>query len=563
MIVRRNVFCPMRDGCRLATDLYLPGEDGAWPLVLMRTPYGRGGIEGDPLYGRFPELVSAGYAVAAQDLRGTGDSEGALGLNGQNEMEDGYDAVEWLAAQPFCDGAVGMFGLSYPGFVQTAAASCAPPHLKAICPFMSPSLHPFGIRSGHVRHMQHLYWAYAQALAHPEKYIPDPAARERVVSQLKENLPHLADMLMELPLDGCAAARFDEVPIFRDYLDVMAGAEDPEYWRKMRMPVDYDRVHVPALYGTGWLDAAREWTIEGFLAARKSADALTRDNARLLVGIWPHGGELPSVIEGEDFTDAASGDAAGVFEAMRRWFDRWLKGLEVPELPRVCYFVRGSNRWCTAPDWPPPQARMKRFYLGANGALDEAPAQERVEVRYTVDPTHPMPSDTVDAKGRRLTADWSAVTARADGALFCTEPLTRPLTFAGTMAARLYAAVDAPDTDYACRLLDIAPNGRQTELLSGLIRARHQNRRFEPRLIEPGAFIEYRWDVGNAANTFLPGHRVGLQVMGQLYPYCDRNLNTGESTAHGTRMRAACHRILTGGAEGSWIELPVTDAEEG
>ncbi len=184
---------------------------------------------------------------------------------------------------------------------------------------------------------------------------------------------------MELPLDGCAAARFDEVPIFRDYLNVMAGAEDPEYWRKMRMPVDYDRVHVPALYDTGWL----------------------------------------------------------------------------------------------------------------------------------------------------------------------------------------YAAVDTPDTDYACRLLDIAPNGRQTELLSGLIRARHQNRRFEPRLIEPGAFIEYRWDVGNAANTFLPGHRVGLQVMGQLYPYCDRNLNTGESTAHGTRMRAACHRILTGGAEGSWIELPVTDAEEG
>ena len=562
MIKRVNIGCPTRDGCRLATDLYLPAEHGAWPLVLLRTPYGRGGIEGDPLYGRFTELVEDGYAVASQDLRGTGDSEGALGLNGQNEHLDGCDAVEWLAAQPFCDGSVGMFGLSYPGFVQTAAASCAPPHLKAICPFMSPSLQPFGIRRGHVRHMQHLYWAYAQALAHPESYIPDEAARASVVARLRENLPRLGDMLMQLPLDACPAARFPEVPIFRDYLDVMAGAEDPEYWRRMRMPVDYDRVHVPALYGTGWLDAAREWTIEGFLAARRSADPLTREQARLLVGIWPHGGELPSAVEGEDFTDAASGEAADVFGQMHRWFDRWLKGKHVPDEPRVRYFVRGSNRWATAGDWPPPGARPLRLYPAADGSLGEAPVPAEAEVRYTVDPADPMPSDTVDAQGRRMTADWSAVTARADCAFFRTPPLRRALTFAGTMRVRLLAAVDAPDTDYACRLLDIAPNGRQTELLSGLIRARHQNRRFQPRLVEPGAFVEYAWDAGNAANTFLPGHRIGLQVMGQLYPHYDRNLNTGESTSGGTRMRKAVHTLLTGGARGSWIELPIIDAEE-
>ena len=191
VIKKTGTACVMRDGCRLATDVYLPSEEGKWPAVLYRTPYGRNSLETDPLYSRFPELVADGYAVVTQDLRGTGESEGTLGLNGQNEFDDGYDAVEWLAQQPFCDGSVGMFGLSYPGFVQNAAASRRPPHLKAVCPFMCPSQQPFGIRKGHVRHMQHLFWAYAQTLAHPDNYIPDASRREDVLLQMRENFSRL------------------------------------------------------------------------------------------------------------------------------------------------------------------------------------------------------------------------------------------------------------------------------------------------------------------------------------------------------------------------------------
>ena len=558
MIKKINLGCIVRDGCRLATDVYLPEGEGPWPAVMLRTPYGREGIETDPLYGRFPELVEDGYAVVSQDLRGTGESEGTLGLNGQNEQEDGYDAVEWVAAQPFCDGNVGMFGLSYPGFVQTAAAADAPPHLKAICPFMSPSLHPFGIRGGHLRHMQHLYWAYAQTLAHPEKYIPDASCRERVAAEMKELFPRLEKILKEDPPALCRAAQIPEVPILRDYLEVMAGAEDPEYWKKMHMPIDYDRVHVPALFGTGWLDGAREWTMEGFLAARHSADSLTREEARLLVGIWPHGGEMPSVIEGEDFSDAASGRNAGVFEEMHRWFDRWLKGRKTEERPRVSFFVRGSNQWRTAGDWPPPEARPLFLYLGADGSLKETPSTEEGEVRYCVDPADPMPSGITDRAGRRMTADWRDA-ERKDMALFTTEPLKKTVTFAGTMRMHLFAATDAPDTDYACRLLDIGPDGRQTELLAGILRARHMNRRFDPRLIPQGKITEFSWDAGNAANAFLPGHRIGLQIMGHLYPDYERNMNTGEDTGRDNTPHKAWHRIVTGGPRASWAELTVLE----
>ena len=561
VIKKTGTACVMRDGCRLATDVYLPSEEGKWPAVLYRTPYGRNSLETDSLYSRFPELVADGYAVVTQDLRGTGESEGTLGLNGQNEFDDGYDAVEWLAQQPFCDGSVGMFGLSYPGFVQNAAASRRPPHLKAVCPFMCPSQQPFGIRKGHVRHMQHLFWAYAQTLAHPDNYIPDASRREDVLLQMRENFSRLEEMIAQKPPAECEAAQIPEVPILKDYLDVMDGAEDPEYWKKMHMPIDFDQVRVPALFGTGWLDGAREWTIDSYLAARRSRDPLTREHARLIIGIWPHGGDMPDTVEGTDYTPAASGRNAGVFESMHRWFDLWLKGKEEEEEPRVRYFVRGSNLWRTAEDWP-PEGKTWKLYLHADGTLSEHSERQGGQVSYTVDPADPMPSAITDRAGRRMTADWQDLGERKDAALFVTSPLEKERTLAGTMKMHLYASADTPDTDYACRLFDIAPDGRRTELLAGLIRARHERRLFDPEMIAPGEVHEYCFDAGNAANMFAAGHRIGLQVMGQLYPDYDRNMNTGESTAHGMHMRTSRHTLYTGAEQASCLEMNLIGTEE-
>lgn len=560
----RNVRCPMRDGVTLATDIFLPEAEGAYPLILFRTPYGREGIENDPLYGYVPALTEAGYAVVSQDLRGTGASDGRLGLNGENEQQDGYDAVEWLAVQPFCNGRVGMFGLSYPGFVQTAAAAYAPPHLKAICPFMSPSLNPFGVRKGHVRHMVHLFWSYAQAIAHPDKYIPDAEKREAIVAQLKENMPQLPEMILQLPLDQCPAAKVEGVPILKDYLAVMHGAEDPEYWKKMHMPIDYDRVHVPALYGTGWLDGACEWTINGYLAARRSTDELTREHARLIIGPWPHGGEMPRMIENCDFGEDASAESQNLRGIMQNWFDVYLKGEEKDFIPqRVRYFITGENAWCDAQDWPPPEAEMLRFYLAEDHALLNTAPEHAAVAAYEADPMDPSPSAIRDDKGRGMMADWQKIARRKDVLFFATEELTQPVTVAGLFKANLNIITDAPDTDFACRLVDIAPDGEQHMLTCGLVRGKWRAGLFEPTPLTPGKTELFRFDVGSCAHTFLAGHRIGLHVCSYLYPDFERNLNTGLDTASDTTWAVAHQRVLLGGNAPSWVELPVIARGEG
>lgn len=558
MITKRDLRCPMRDGVTLSTDVYLPGEDGAFPLILMRTPYGRQGIETDPLYGYIPQLIEAGYAVASQDLRGTGDSGGQLGLNGQNEHFDGYDAVEWLAVQPFCNGQVGMFGLSYPGFVQTAAAAYAPPHLKAVCPFMAPSQNPFGVRKGHVRHMVHLFWSYAQTLQHPDKYIPDAAKREEILAQMRANMPKLPGMIAQLPLDACPAAMVEGVPILQDYLDVMYGAEDPAYWAKMHMPIDFDQVHVPALFGTGWFDGACEWTLNSYFAARKSADPYTREHAHLLIGPWPHGGELPQVIEGYDQGEEASGKSQQVQELMQRWFDVYLKGEDKELLPqRVRYFITGENTWRDAADWPPPEAELTPFYLAEGSILAGAAAQTQTIAAFDADPMNPTPSSIRDENGHSMLADWQQESRRDDVLFFQTQPLENPVTVAGLVKARINAITDAPDTDFACRLVDIAPDGAQRLLTCGLVRGRYRAGLFEKTNLEPGAVNLFSWDVGSCAHTFQPGHRIGVHVCSFLYPDFERNMNTGSDTASGTDWAVAHQQVLLGGATPSLVELPM------
>lgn len=553
----KNVECPTRDDVVLATDLYLPDAEGAYPIILFRTPYGKEGIVREPLYECFPELVEDGYGFAAQDVRGTGHSSGNMGLNGQREHEDGYDAVEWLAAQSFCDGNVGMFGLSYPGFVQTAAAAYAPPHLKAICPFMAPSQNPFGARQTQTLHMSHLFWAYSQLLEHPEHYMPDPEFRKKTLPILKHNREHLEELLMELPLNQCKAAAVEGVPMLADYRELMEGIESRSFWKKMHMPIDFDKVHTASFYGTGWLDGAKEWTITSYLAQRNSSDPYTRENVRLLIGPWPHDGHLPSVVEGTDFGDASSGVAFGVKEAMHRWFDRFLKGKDGDALSaRVQYFMRGENAWHTAADWPPPETEACAYYLSMDGSLVTA-IPEQGTASYLADPTKPTPSFIKDRKGHGLTADWSEINDREDVLVYQTAPLEKAVSIVGEVRMMLYAASSADDTDFACRLLDIAPDGTAMEMAAGIIRASYRKGFFQKDFIVPDVVTQYSIHVGHTAVCFQPGHRIGVQIISYLYPDHDRNLNTSVPSYLGTKTVIARQTVHMGAATPTCIILPV------
>jgi putative CocE/NonD family hydrolase len=498
-----------------------------------------------------------GYGVASQDVRGTGLSSGKIGFNGNKEHEDGYDAVEWLASQPFCDGNVGMFGLSYPGFVQTAAAAFAPPHLKAICPFMAPSQNPFGARQTHTLHMSHLFWAYSQLLKHPEHYLPDPVFRKKTLPLLKKYNVHLEEILLELPLNRCRAAAIEGVPMLDDYRELMEGIESHSFWKKMNMPINFDNVHTASFYATGWLDGAKEWTIASYLAQRKSSNPYTRENVRLLIGPWPHDSHLPSVVENTDFGDESSGANCGVTCCMHRWFDRYLKKKSCDALPtRVRFFMRGENKWLTASDWPPPKAEYQSYYLSVEHGLDlNIPNEGTLE--YLADPMKPTPSSIKDKNGHILTADWSEINDRTDILTFTTAPLNMPIRIAGEVRMTLFAATTADDTDFGCRLLDITPDGTAIELAAGIIRASYRKGFFKKEFIIPNEIICYSIHVGHTAVCIQAGHQIGLQVFSYLYPDHDRNLNTSVPSYLGANSVVAHQTVYMGSENPSCIILPI------
>jgi len=552
-----NLMIPMRDGVRLATDLYLPDAPGSYPVILLRTPYNKLGITREPLYDHFPEFVAQDYVIAVQDCRGTLASEGKMNQNGANEHEDGYDTVEYLAAQDFCDGNVGTFGLSYFGFTQLAAASGAPEHLKAICPFMCCSLASFGTSPMQTIATFHLSWAYGQLLEHPDTYFPDPEKREKIVPILQEMRSKMGEYAKILPMNENPAALVPETPMLRDYLDLIEGVETKEFWDSIHSPMDYNVMHTAMLHGTGWMDAACNSTIDNFMAARKSLDEVTRENARLLIGPWTHGGVLPHKIEEIDFGAENSGDAQNVAGIMLAFFDRYLKGKDTDCFEgRVRFFVQNSNEWHTASDWPPPQAHRSAYYLTAAGELS-TDKPEAGEVPMVYDPADPAPSALRDAKGRMLTADWSEVSDRQDIVEFKSAPFDAGATLAGDVRMVLFARTDVPDTDFCCRLTDIAPDGYQRQICAGMVRARHRNGLFTQDFLTPGETVRYEFQVGHAGYYVEPGHRLGIQLCGSMFPGFNRNLNTVEPPALSRTWVIAHDTILTGAENASYMDIPL------
>ena len=225
-----NAKMPLRDGVLQNYDRYSPDTEGAYPVILMRTPYTKASLQKESIYSNVRRYTDHGYHVVVAECRGTGGSEGVLDLNAPNEYADGVDTVEWLASQPWCDGNVGMFGLSYFGFTQLAAAADAPKALKAICPFMTQAIEPFGSQMTQTFNYGHIYWLYGQILSHPERFILDEAERARLLPILREHNAKLNDYALLLPADQNPAALVDSAPLVGDYIPLIRGMEDKAYW---------------------------------------------------------------------------------------------------------------------------------------------------------------------------------------------------------------------------------------------------------------------------------------------------------------------------------------------
>jgi putative CocE/NonD family hydrolase len=575
--VERDVPVAMRDGVILMTDVYRPDVEGPFPVLLQRTPYnkelgGLGLLQTDTF-----RALRNGYAAVIQDVRGRYRSEGEFTPFHQ-EIDDGYDAVEWCGSQPWSDGNVGMYGTSYVGATQWLAAIAAPPSLKAIAPAFTASDYYEGwtYQGGALEWGFMVNWVLpflttADLLRqHRLQPVPDfDAWRERLI----DAIDGANEVAMTLPL-GEIPVNPAWTPYFREWL---AHPTRDAFWQAVSIEDRYDQVRVPALNIAGWYDIFLAGSIRNFTGVREQgATREAREGSRLLIGPWTHTTPPLAQSGAVDFGGRAgqslmplSMDIDGL---TLRFFDRWLKGIEAGyDQPPVRLFIMGESVWQDEAQWPPARAVETDFFLSSGGNANsiagdgvlarEAPGEERPDI-FLYDPFHPVPTvggqlccyPSTFAPGA---FDQRPVEARNDVLVYVTPPLEDDTEVTGPVRLHLWAATTAPDTDFTGKLVDISPDGYSRNLTDGIIRARYRQGTDQARPITPGEPTEYTIDLWATSNLFRAGHRIGLEVSSSNFPRFDRNLNTGHDLGADAEMRPAIQTIFHDAEHPSRLVLPI------
>ncbi|MBI4276882.1 MAG: CocE/NonD family hydrolase [Armatimonadetes bacterium] len=563
--VEEDVVMQARDGTRLYADVYRPAEGGPFPVILMRTPYDKRAAQADT-YAHPLWYARHGYMVVVQDARGRWRSEGTF-TPFAHEADDGYDAVEWAARLPGSSGKVGMYGFSYVGATQLLAATRRPPGLVCICPGLTGSQYYEGwtYRSGAFALAFNLTWAatLAQDTAR-RRGLPDVEQRLRDV----RTAPALH--YDALPLRAFAPLRdHDIAPYYDDWLE---HERYDEYWRRWSIDERYEQIDVPALHIAGWYDIFLDGTLRNYVGIRdRGATDLARRHQRLLVLPWYHS-PWSSMVGPVDFGP----EALNRIDSLQlRWFDRWLRGVRngVDEEPPVEVFVMGASTWRRAADWPVPGTTFTDFYLhsdgranslSGDGALTLEPPKDEHPDTFVYDPRRPV----LSLGGRSCCsplitpmgpADQRPVEAGGSVLVYTSAPMEEDLEVTGPVAATLWAATTAVDTDWTVKLVDVHPAGFALNVADGIIRARFHESCRAPRLLRPGEVYRYEIDLGATGNLFRRGHRIRVEVSSSNFPCYDRNTNTGRELGVDTISDAITARqtIFHDAARPSHVRLPV------
>jgi len=513
---RQFIMMPMRDGVRLATDIWYPRGRGPWPVVLIRTPYGRP----DELDWEAKRLLDHGYVIVIQNLRGVGKSEGealVFHADAWGEHPDGYDCVEWIARQPWCTGKIGTWGKSGPGITQYMLAGTAPPHLTC----------------------QHIGLAacdlYSQAVFEGGAY------REHMVDNWLKNTGF-----------DLEAYRRELLGRYR-YDDLFA---------KVNLAERFEKVNSPILHWNGWFDCFAQAAIDAFVDIQHKGGPKARGKQLLIMGPWPHG-------IAKDFGQVHLPQNALLpphIDALE-WFDWWLKGKPPKEKPApVYYYTVGDlfggegpgNEWRSAPDWPVPATPTRLFLTGDRQLALVAPKGTPARIRYQHDPKNPVPT----WGGRNLFLDKGPfdqreLEARPDVVTFTTPVLKRPLEVTGRVTATLWISSSAPDTDFVAKLSDVYPDGKSMQLLDGIITTRFRESFRTPTLMTPGKVYRVRIDLWSISVIFNAGHRIRLAICSSSYPRFRVNPNTGLPPLAEQTPLVATNTIYCGQEFPSHVELPV------
>jgi putative CocE/NonD family hydrolase len=576
-----DVPAKMRDGTILRANVYRPNGDGQWPVLLTRLPYGKdfplGGAVLDPT-----QVARRGYVVIVQDTRGRFASDGDWEPF-RREAEDGEDTVAWAAKLHYSNGAVGMYGASYFGFTQWAAATRQPAALKAMIPYVTWN-DPFNgvlYRGGAYELGSGVGWLLATigpgVVMRRHRGDPDPRNLGRAIYMLAQDIDALSKKgYWSLPLKEFAPLKRNNVaPTFFEEIE---RPMDRANFDHMTTLGKHELVKAPTFNVGGWYDIFLKDTIENFNIMRQQGSTPEARQTKLLIGPWSHGGSGMGTIGEEYFGFGASLafiDLKIDFMSLQlRWFDRWLKGIEngIDKEAPIKLFVMGENVWRDEQEWPLARAVETRYYLhsagqantlNGDGSLSTIPPADEPTDQYQYDPASPV----ITHGGALLMApeypagvfDQRPTESRNDVLVYSTPPLTEDVEVTGPIKVYLWATSSAPDTDFVARLVDVHPDGYARNLTDGIIRARYRSfaQGEAPTLIEPGHAYEYEIDLWATSNLFKQGHQIRLDITSSNFPRWDRNPNTGHDFGSDSEGVVAQQHILHNAEHPSFILLPL------
>jgi predicted acyl esterase len=542
-----SVSIPMRDGVRLAADLFLPGS-GRWPTVLVMTPYGRN----TPSTRSYRYFLSRGYAVMIEDLRGRYGSRGVFGPVTQSGP-DGNDTIDWIAAQPWSNGRVATAGSSYLGLVQWWAALEDNPHLLAISP----------MNSGDDEYTDRYYSAGgAVQLGHRLQWL---AENENLESR---PLPSPGAYLWHLPLRTAdRIATGTAVSFWRASLD---HPSYDGYWKQRSVRRKLDQLNVPVLSLGGWFDAYAESDLDAF-----SRLALKRKSIETWIGPWGHnpGLKFPT----RDFGPNAN---IGIRGRQAAWFDAWLKknlSASVHEPPLLHIFVMGPDVWRDEHEWPLARTRYTPLYLTSTGSANSStgtgvlrwkPVRSAPSDGFTYDPKTPVPTvgGAVCCEPKIFPPgplNQAEVERRPDVLVYTSAPLNDEMEVTGPVRTILYVSTSGNDTDFTAKLVDVQPDGRPLLVTDGIQRLRYRLSLDKPVFVKQDQAYQISVDCGVTSHVFFPGHRIRLEVSSSNFPRFDRSLNSTGPNSEQIKLPRARQTVFHEKGYPSAVILPVIPKANG
>ncbi|MFW6128778.1 MAG: CocE/NonD family hydrolase [Candidatus Aminicenantaceae bacterium] len=599
-VIKQKIMVPMRDGVRLATDVYRPKTDKPVPAIFSRTPYNFNSWQDGELNPRSFQtacrMVRRGYAYVVQNERGRYFSEGQWNILGP-PTTDGYDAIQWIAEQPWSNGKVGLIGCSSTAEWQMAVASLDPPGLAAIVPMgfgagigrVGEFYEQGNWYRGGVHQMLMTSWLYDYGFIQTYKHRPSfssDMSREELVC-----LSKYFDLEAEIPEVNWSEALW-HLPLM-DIIKNLNGPEsvyDEMIQRKPNDPAWYEGglyhddmpFNVPALWFISWYDISISPNLALFNHVRKKAinpEAAHHQFAVIApVRHCAFTRATKETIVGErNLGDARFNTNGLIYD----WFDHWLKGENngiLEKTPKVQYYTMGLNKWQSSEAWPPEGTEMVTLYLTSKGNANSVfgdgrlttspPRPEDNPDGFTYDPDHPVPMHgggfcCLGSDYEAGSFDQRQIESRHDILVYSTDPLKEGVEISGPIEITLYVSSDVKDTDFTVKLVDVYPDGRAFNLDDTIQRVRYRKGYDKEVFMEQGKVYKLPVSPMSTSNYFAPGHRIRIEVSSSNFPRYARNLNTGSNNYDETVGVVAHNKVHHSAQYPSQIRISVTTQSKG